>query len=286
MMAPVDQAPVAQGSGGIGYLARHGLGETVVFLHGIGSNAASFLPVLQLLPEDLNLIAWNAPGYLGSAPLGQDWPVAGDYAQALEQFLDRLGHEKVHLVGHSLGTLIAAAFARRQPDRLHSLTLSSVANGYGVTPGNALTAGAQARLDDLARLGPDAFAAARAANLIHQPEAFSQLVAKVQAAMAQINPTGYAQAVRMLASGNLPADLAHVATRPGFIIGVQDRVTPLAQTITAANAWAQAHGSAPAITEIDQAGHAVYLQRPAAFCAALLGNMGHPAAPHLEGSLG
>lgn len=271
--------PTLSFSGDLSCIARRGPGPVVVFLHGIGSNAASFAPIFNSLPSDLSLLAWNAPGYGASAPLAADWPLAEDYAAKLAVFLDQLGHGSVHLVGHSLGTLIAAAFARRHPDRLQSLTLAAAANGYGVQQGGVLPDKVGARLQDLARLGPKAFAKARAANLVHDPAAHPDLVARVEAGMGQVNPKGYSQAVRMLASGDLPGDLAHVALRPGFIIGAQDNVTPMPQTIAAATAWEAAHGTKPAITEIDQAGHAVYLQQPDAFCAALTDHMALSATP-------
>ncbi|QXT38237.1 alpha/beta fold hydrolase [Gymnodinialimonas ceratoperidinii] len=272
-----------QSTGEVSYLTRSGSGPVVVFLHGIGSNAASFAPVFDRLPADLNLVAWNAPGYLDSAPQAEPWPVADDYACALERFLDALGHRRVHLVGHSLGTLIATAFARRAPDRLDSLTLAAAANGYGVTPGGALSDKTAKRLEDLAALGPAAFAKARAANLVHDPEANPEIVAQVEAAMAQVNPEGYEQAVRMLASGNLAGDIGAVKMRPAFIIGAQDNVTPEAQTRAAADAWQAAHGAAPRVTEIDQAGHAVYLQQPDAFCDALMAQIAPASSRNPEG---
>ncbi|GAB5446338.1 alpha/beta fold hydrolase [Gymnodinialimonas sp.] len=277
--------PMLQSSGEISYLARPGPGPVVVFLHGIGSNAASFEPLFKILPGDWNLLAWNAPGYGGSKPLDKDWPLAADYAVVLARFLDRQTHGAVHLVGHSLGTLIAAAFARQHPDRLHSLTLAAAANGYGVPRDGELPTGVAARLEDLARLGPTEFAKARAANLVHDPAQNPKIVARVEAAMEQVNPDGYKQAVRMLASGDLPGDLAHVPHRPGFIIGMMDRVTPMPQTLSAARAWEAAHGTRPTITEIEQAGHAVYLQRPDAFCTALMDHMATAAARSPEGSL-
>ncbi len=101
--------------------------------------------------------------------------------------------------------------------------------------------------------------------------------------MAQVNPQGYAQAVRMLASGKLADDLAHVALRPGFIIGAEDKITPLVQTMTAANAWNTLYPVRPIVTQIDGAGHAVYLQSRDAFCAALLDHMGLAAARNSDG---
>ena len=85
-----------------------------------------------------------------------------------------------------------------------------------------------------------------------------------------MSPAGYAQAVRLLASGDLPGTLPGVRMRPGFIIGAQDRVTPMEQTQAAASAWEAAHGQRPRIIEINDAGHAVYVQQPAGFAAAML----------------
>lgn len=268
-------------AGGLSYVMRPGSGETVVFLHGIGSNAASFAPLFDVLPAGLLLLAWDAPGYGGSDPLAEDWPLAQDYAAKLAHFLDALGLERVHLVGHSLGTLMACAFARRFAGRVRGLTLAAAANGYGVPRCGALPEKVAARLTDLQRLGPAAFAKARAANLVHDAQAHPGIVARVETAMGQVVPDGYGQAVRMLASGDLCEDLAHISLRPSFIIGVQDRVTPMAQTQAAVRAWEVANGARPDVTEIDQAGHAVYLQQPEAFCAALLDSVARatPATP-------
>lgn len=268
----------------IDYIARPASGPVVVFLHGIGSNATSFAGLFEFLPVDFSLVAWNAPGYLASAPLAKDWPLASDYAQKLSELLDRMGHGSVHLVGHSLGALIAAAFARRNADRLRSMTLVSAAAGYGVPPFGAMPGGVKDRLLELERLGPAAFARVRASNLIYQPERYPELVQRVESAMAQINPKGYAQAVRMLASGKLADDLAHVALRPGFIIGAQDKVTPVAQTMAAANAWNARDPDRPIVTQIEGAGHTVYLQSRDAFCAALLDHMGLAAARNPDGA--
>ena len=83
-------------STGISYLLREGAGRTIVMLHGIGSNAASFSPLFGALDEDAQVLAWNAPGYLGSSPLAAEWPTADDYAEALLMFVDGL---KVDITG-------------------------------------------------------------------------------------------------------------------------------------------------------------------------------------------
>lgn len=244
---------------GIGWRERPGDGPVAVLLHGIGSRAAGWERLGHHLPG-WRLIAWEAPGYGPSTPLAADWPVAGDYAAALLRLLDALALPRVHLVGHSLGTLMGAAFAAACPGRVQTLTLAACAQGGGLAPGAALAPAHQARIDGLLAEGARAFAAARAPRLIHAPEANPELVAEAAAAMATVTLPGYAQAVRMLASGDLAADCARVVPPAAVIVGAEDVVTPPAQSRAA-------HAALPrpgALIQVPGCGHALPLQAPAA----------------------
>lgn len=255
---------------GVAFLERRGPGPTILLLHGIGSNATSFEPLIDVLPKLLHVIAWNAPGYSGSDPVADAWPEPGDYAEVLARFVDALAVGPVYLLGHSLGSLIAAAFAERYPEKVKALVLAAAANGYGIPRGGELPDAVAGRIDDLKRLGAADFARARSDNLVHDPDRFPDVVARVEAAMSEVNLAGYTQAVRLLASGDLAAMMDRVQLCPGFVIGAQDRITPMHQTEAAATAWERAHGQSPRIIEIAEAGHAVYLQQPEQFAAAML----------------
>jgi pimeloyl-ACP methyl ester carboxylesterase len=251
---------------GFGWRERAGTGPVLVALHGIGSEARSFDPLAAHLPG-WRVIAWEAPGYGPSAPLSSDWPLAMDYAEALDRMTAMMGLGRFHLVGHSLGTLIGAAFARRCPGRVLTLTLASCAQGGGVAPEGILPAGPAARIADLERDGPEVFAATRAARLVHAPDAYPDLVASVAAGMAKVRLPGYAQAVRMLASGDLAADCATLAVPTAVAVGEGDIVTPPEQS-------RRAHAAIPdavrgAYSVIADAGHALHLQAPAALAAVI-----------------
>lgn len=255
-------------SGTIDYLERPGSdGPALVILHGIGSNAHSFTPLLAHLPGSWRVIAWNAPGYGASAPLDVEWPLAADYAGALAGFVDRLGLERVLLAGHSLGCLMAASFAASHRERVARLLLSSPALGHGMLRGGQLSAAAQARIDDLQKLGAAAFAAQRAPKLVHDPEANPEVVSRVREAMSKVSLPGYAQAARMLASGRLLDDLERLQVPTDVIVGAEDVVTPPDAALRAHSAlrkpWQGAFAAVPS------AGHAIYQQAPAAFADAL-----------------
>lgn len=108
---------------------EQGSGTPLTLLHGISSGAASWHKQMAL--PGYRVLAWDMPGYGESPMLTTARADAGDYADALARMLDRAGVQKTVLVGHSLGALVAAAFAARYPQRVRYLVLADVAQGYG-----------------------------------------------------------------------------------------------------------------------------------------------------------
>ena len=82
---------------GLSFLACDGReGTPVVLLHGIGSNAQSFVPLMQAFDRRSAVLAWDAPGYGDSQPLALDWPdAAGPRAKVEEELaeLDAAGND-------------------------------------------------------------------------------------------------------------------------------------------------------------------------------------------------
>lgn len=245
-------------------LHRPGDGPPLVLLHGIGGNAESWLRVIAELPPALNVFAWWAPGYGESRPVAPERPTPDDYAERLAQVLDSLGLERVALAGQSLGALFAGRFAARWPQRVAALALIGAALGYRVSPGAKLPPGVQARIDDLAALGPEEFARKRAARLLHEPARKPDLLAEVTRGMAAVNLPGYTQAVHALAAGDLLADAASLA--PALVAcGTEDVIAP------PDNARAL-HAALPAgstLHLISGAGHALPQEEPARVAALL-----------------
>ncbi|PVH28677.1 alpha/beta fold hydrolase [Pararhodobacter oceanensis] len=252
---------------GIGWREHAGDGPVLMALHGIGSEARAFDALAAHLPG-WRVIAWEAPGYGPSTPLDKAWPVAADYAAAALRLMDALELERVHLLGHSLGTLIGAALARAHPERLDSLTLASCAQGGGAAAGGVLPDAQAARLEDLERQGAEAFAASRAARLIYAPEDNADLVANVAQGMGKVKMPGYGQAVRMLASGDLAADCAALTVPTSVIVGAEDVVTPPVQSFRAHEALPVAVRGA--LSLVPATGHALHQQAPQALAAAIL----------------
>jgi pimeloyl-ACP methyl ester carboxylesterase len=238
-----------------------GAGAALVLLHGIGSAARAFEDQLAGLSKGLRVIAWDAPGYGNSTALPMEAPVAADYAAALAGLLDELKIERCHLLGHSLGALMAASFAADRPQRILSLTLASIAGGHAKLPVADREKQLAQRIGDIAALGAREMAEKRGPRLLG-PGATPAMIRRVVDTMAAINPDGYAQAARMLASGDVKADIARLpASMPVQILyGDADVITPPARNIEIAAVRPQAP-----VHVIAGAGHALYLEKPVAF---------------------
>jgi pimeloyl-ACP methyl ester carboxylesterase len=262
-------APVERTVAGVSCLVREG-GDAIpiVLLHGIGSNARSFAPLMQVLDVRHPVVAWDAPGYGHSQPLTVEWPDASDYAAVLNRLLVELGIARCVLVGHSLGCLMAARYALVSPQMVASLVLISPALGYGAEKGAPLPAGAARRIEELDRLGPAKFAAERAPGLVANPSARPDVVRAVAEAMAAVRRPGYDQAARLLAVARILDDAVKLAVPAAVLVGAQDRITPpenCRRAFEALPEGAQRH----VYLEIADAGHAVCQEQPAAVARAI-----------------
>ncbi len=205
---------------------------THVLLHGIGSASASWLAQLAQVAScprpATRVLAWDAPGYGDSAPLGPATPSARDYAERLWAWLDALGGEAAGplvLVGHSLGALMAASAAALRTDRVARLVLLAPAQGHARLPAPERTKKLQDRLGALAQLGPAGMAQRRASAMLSR-HASAEQVAFIAQVMAGIHPAGYTQASHMLSTGDIAADLAALRCPIQVACGSADTVTP------------------------------------------------------------
>ncbi len=201
---------------------------THVLLHGIGSNASSWQYQLEAASarDDVRVLAWNAPGYLGSPHLDMDAPTARDYATAMWAWLDSLSvTTPIVLAGHSLGCLTATAAAAMQPTRVRELLLLSPARGYGAVSEAERLEKLQSRLAVMNQLGIAGMATARSAALL-APNSPQALLDKACSLMTQLNERGYTQAATMLANGDIALDLAKVTCPVRVAVGSLDTITP------------------------------------------------------------
>jgi len=208
----------------IGY-REAGSGEALIFLHGIGSGSQGWSAQLDRFSAGYRALAWDAPGYGGSGDFEAETPGAAAYGDALAGLMDVLDIESAHLVGNSLGSLFAGAFAKRHRGRVRSLLLSDPAIGHAEADPQTRANSLQSRLDGVYKLGPARMAEERALKLV-APKTGDEILAAIKDVMSQIRPDGYARAARTLSEGNLLSDLEGCDAPALVLTGSEDIVTP------------------------------------------------------------
>ena len=257
---PEPEAVVVRGSR-VAYrqaAAHESEASAVVFLHGLGGSSATWRRQYGPLGARRRVVGWDMPGYGGSDPL-PGAPQARDYAETLSAFLGALGLARVHLVGQSVAALIAAAFARTSPGRLHSLVFAHPLTGFGALPARERAAAAEHRIRPLERLGPQGFARSRAPRLL-APGADRALVDDVVETMARVPAAAYRQAVMMMKSADLLAESGAIGLPVLVLAGSDD---PLAPPETCRGLAAAMPDGRAAL--IDGSGHYAALERPEPF---------------------
>lgn len=237
-----------------------GQGQAVILLHGISSGSVSWVKQFsdRALTNGHRLIAWDAPGYGGSAALPQEQSKASLYATALAALIAELELERPLIVGHSLGALIGSAYAAAYPDGLSGLVLADPAQGYAsATPEKRQQVYGQ-RKQMIETLGPQGYGEQRAAALLREG-AEPQDIAWVRSNMQQLNPAGFLSAAWMLANDDINPYLRRYRGPLQVWCGSEDRITPP----QGAEALAQRQNTT--LRLIDAAGHASYLDAPATF---------------------
>ncbi|MFJ2903320.1 alpha/beta fold hydrolase [Streptomyces sp. NPDC087212] len=97
--------------------------ETAVFLHGLGGWTHNWAALIDLMRTSTHCLAIDLPGFGRSEPPPDGRLTVEGLAAAVVAHLERTGHHRVHLVGNSLGSLVALRIAAQHPDLVSTLTL-------------------------------------------------------------------------------------------------------------------------------------------------------------------
>ena len=146
-----------------------GQGPALFLVHGIGARRATFDGMVAGLCDRFTCISYDLRGH-GLSPLPEGRFGLEDLVDDLEELRLRLGIERAHFAGHSLGGMIGPRYAWRYPERVLSLGIWSTA-AFRTEDDSAKVQGVVAAMRDkgigpvldtlTARWFTDAFCAAR-----------------------------------------------------------------------------------------------------------------------------
>ena len=110
----------ARDSKGTFYILNKKNRTPIIFIHGVGLDHSIWDP--QINEFDNTVLIYDILGH-GKTPLNKNDLSFDDFSDQIINLIDELKFNKVHLVGFSIGSLIARNFATRFNNRLASLTL-------------------------------------------------------------------------------------------------------------------------------------------------------------------
>ncbi|MBQ0757248.1 MAG: alpha/beta fold hydrolase [Amphritea sp.] len=196
-----------------------GTGIPVVFVHGVGAHLQGWDGIIKALNGSVTSLRYDLRGH------GESERVPGPYE--LQELVDDLlglvaeqGWERFHLVGFSLGGLIAQAYALRFPQQLHSLTIISSVTDRTPEEQEKVTM----RADTLAEGRADKHMAA-AVNRWFSDQFIAAnpdiVQSRVQRSLNN-DPQCYAAAYRVLAESDLADQLYRISCPTLIMTGEED----------------------------------------------------------------
>jgi len=114
--------PVFQNQGFTTYYEEAGTGDALVLICGISSDLTIWGPLLPELSKTYRVVVYDNRGAGRSSAPDEPYRIA-QMADDLRALLDHLKIDSCHLLGWSMGGLIARAFARAHPERVKHLVL-------------------------------------------------------------------------------------------------------------------------------------------------------------------
>lgn len=107
---------------------ENGNGEPLIMIHGVGLDHTMWDQQVKNLSKEFRVIVYDMVGHGGSEHPPGPYSLA-QFVEQLEALMNHLHIEKSHLIGFSMGGMVAQAFALKHKEKLKTLTImNAVAN--------------------------------------------------------------------------------------------------------------------------------------------------------------
>jgi pimeloyl-ACP methyl ester carboxylesterase len=255
-------------------------GETVLFVHGLGSNLSFWNENLDAFEQaGYRVLALDLPGY-GLSEKSDVPATMPFFARTVASFLDALSVEKVHYVGLSMGGQVGLTFALEHPERLRRLVLASPAGIETFSEQEAAAMKAATTAEAIQHESKERIRQNIALNFAEYDAGKYGWIAEQRFAMMERPDfAGYAEAnadaVAGMLDGPVRERLGDVRALTLVLFGAGDKLIPNRYLHPAATTAAIARQVGEALPDaevrmVDDAGHLLVMEQAEAFnCAAL-----------------
>src|SRR4029453_2583496 len=97
-----------------------GSGPPVILIHGYAESSRMWKPLAKVLAPNFTVIAPDLPGF-GDSSIPQTGLDMASAAQRVHAAVKSLGYDKVRVVGHDIGLMVAYAYAAKYPQQVEKL---------------------------------------------------------------------------------------------------------------------------------------------------------------------
>ena len=237
-----------------------GSGEAVIFLHGVGTTRSSWDAQLAHFSNNHFAVAWDARGYGDSDDYDGDLNFARDFSTDLARVLDDLEIEKAHVVGLSMGGLIAQCFYFAHPDRVATLVLAHTFPSFRALGDKFIDQFVSTRLQPLLDGGTPADAADATVKGLLGPQASEEARRHFHASLCALRRDSYIKALQGLLEQDAPGALDDIKVPTFLLTGDHDRLSPPPISEVMARSIAGSE-----LTIISECGHLSNIERPGEF---------------------
>lgn len=224
---------------------EEGRGEPIILLYGLFGSVNNFRPLINHLKQSYRVIVPVFPFY----DMGIGITIFS-LTKFVDQLINKLGLEKFHLLGNSMGGHIALLYTLEHPQEVASLILSGSSGLYECGMG-----------DSFPRRGDYNYIKAKAEQTFFNPQtATKELVDEIYATVNSRKALQILSLAKSTIHNNLEKELAEIRTECCLIWGRNDCVTPpdVAEKFNRSIPGSKLYW-------IDQCGHVPMLETPVAF---------------------
>jgi 3-oxoadipate enol-lactonase len=214
-------------------LSNEGGGPWLTFIHQLGGDLSVWDQLAGYFRDDYTVLRYDVRGHGQSALSNQPFSVS-DLSDDLAALLDALDAPTTHLVGMSMGGMIAQQFAVDHASRVDSLTIADSTSG--TLPENRAIWDQRAhaaRSDGMAALMPATLSRWLTADF---QAAHPEAVEPIREVLVNTLPEGYAMACEALRDFDIRSKLGSIRCPTLTVAGRHDAGTPPAATQAIADA--------------------------------------------------
>jgi len=209
-----------------GYAWRErGDGELVVLLHGLGGSRIAWDAQLASLSDHWRAAAWDMPGYGAADPLPDEPLTFHALAEAASGWVTLLGAARAHVVGISMGGMVAQYLAASHPECVRSLTLLSTSPKFAMD-GTTAESWRTARLAPLDAGSEPVEIAERVLRGIGGPNITEVALESQRAAMERVTGSALRRSIECLVTHDATSLLPTITAPTLVVVGELDQETP------------------------------------------------------------